>query len=39
MVGFEDGMARTVNWYLDNEAWVGRVLDGSYRMERMGQGA
>ena len=38
-VGFEDGMARTVNWYLDNEAWVGRVLDGSYRMERMGQGA
>jgi dTDP-glucose 4,6-dehydratase len=39
MVGFEDGMSRTVNWYLDNEAWVGRVLDGSYRMERMGQGA
>ena len=38
-VGFEDGMSRTVNWYLDNEAWVGRVLDGSYRMERMGQGA
>jgi len=39
MVGFEDGMSRTVNWYLENEAWVGRVLDGSYRMERMGQGA
>ncbi|MCX7041633.1 MAG: dTDP-glucose 4,6-dehydratase [Gammaproteobacteria bacterium] len=39
MVGFEDGMSRTVNWYIDNEAWVGRVLDGSYRMERMGQGA
>ena len=39
MVGFEEGMARTVNWYLDNESWVGRVLDGSYRMERMGQGA
>lgn len=39
MVGFEDGMSRTVDWYLDNEAWVGRVLDGSYRMERMGQGA
>ena len=39
MVGFEDGMLRTVNWYLDNEAWIGRVLDGSYRMQRMGQGA
>ena len=38
-VGFEDGMARTVDWYLANAGWVSRVLDGSYRMERMGQGA
>ena len=37
-VGFDDGMARTVDWYLANGGWVGRVLDGSYRMERMGQG-
>ena len=35
-VGFEQGIADTVGWYLDNQAWVGRVLDGSYRMERMG---
>jgi dTDP-glucose 4,6-dehydratase len=33
---FESGMARTVDWYLDNQAWVQRVLDGSYRGERLG---
>jgi dTDP-glucose 4,6-dehydratase len=38
-VRFEQGIARTVDWYLDNTDWVQRVLDGSYRMERMGQGA
>lgn len=35
---FEQGMADTVDWYLDNQDWVGRVLDGSYRLERIGQG-
>ena len=38
-VDFEQGMARTVDWYLDNGDWVRRVLDGSYRMQRLGQGA
>lgn len=38
-VDFEQGIARTVDWYLDNSDWVQRVLDGSYRMERIGQGA
>ncbi len=33
---FESGIARTVDWYLDRQDWVGRVLDGSYRMERLG---
>ena len=33
---FESGMARTVDWYLASQDWVGRVLDGSYRMERLG---
>lgn len=36
-VTFEEGIARTVDWYLDNQAWVQRVLDGSYRLERIGQ--
>ena len=36
---FEQGIARTVDWYLANGDWVRRVLDGSYRMERLGQGA
>jgi dTDP-glucose 4,6-dehydratase len=33
---FETGIADTVRWYLDNQPWVARVLDGSYRMERLG---
>lgn len=33
---FETGIARTVDWYVSNQAWVQRVLDGSYRMERLG---
>ncbi len=35
-VTFDEGMAKTVDWYLDNAAWVQRVLDGSYRLERIG---
>ncbi|HWU76294.1 MAG TPA: dTDP-glucose 4,6-dehydratase [Rhodanobacter sp.] len=34
---FESGIAATVDWYLDHQPWVQRVLDGSYRMERLGQ--
>ncbi|RDZ29267.1 dTDP-glucose 4,6-dehydratase [Lysobacter silvisoli] len=36
-VTFEQGMARTVDWYLEHQPWVQRVLDGSYRLERIGQ--
>jgi len=35
-VTFEEGMSRTVDWYLTNQPWVKRVLDGSYRLERIG---
>ena len=35
-VSFEQGIAATVDWYLANAAWVERVLDGSYRLERIG---
>jgi len=35
-VTFEEGLARTVDWYLGNQAWVGHVLDGSYRLQRLG---
>lgn len=37
-VTFEEGIAITVDWYLENQQWVKRVLDGSYRLERIGQG-
>ena len=33
---FESGIAKTVDWYLDNQPWCQRVLDGSYRGERLG---
>jgi dTDP-glucose 4,6-dehydratase len=33
---FESGIAKTVDWYLGNQPWCGRVLDGSYRGERLG---
>lgn len=36
---FESGIARTVDWYLDNQPWCRRVLDGSYRGERLGVAA
>lgn len=36
---FEQGIAETVDWYLANQDWVGRVLDGSYRLERIGTAA
>ena len=33
---FETGLAKTVQWYVDNRAWWQRVLDGSYRLQRLG---
>jgi len=36
---FEQGIAETVDWYLANQDWVNRVLDGSYRLERIGTAA
>jgi len=33
---FETGMRKTVQWYLDNKEWWQRVLNGSYRLERLG---
>lgn len=34
---FATGMATTVDWYLGNQSWVSDILDGSYRLERLGQ--
>ena len=33
---FESGMRRTLAWYLENQVWCGRVMDGSYLGERLG---
>ncbi|MDG3086923.1 dTDP-glucose 4,6-dehydratase [Vibrio hannami] len=34
---FESGIRKTVEWYLANENWWTRVLDGSYSRERLGE--
>lgn len=34
---FETGLQKTVQWYLDNEAWWKRVQDGSYQGQRLGE--
>ncbi|MDG9667322.1 dTDP-glucose 4,6-dehydratase [Hahella sp. CR1] len=33
---FESGLRKTVEWYLSNRLWSQRVLDGSYKGERLG---
>ena len=33
---FETGIRKTIKWYLNNESWWRRVLDGSYQGERLG---
>lgn len=36
METFESGIRKTVQWYLQNKSWCHRVMDGSYRGERLG---
>ncbi|WP_031571272.1 dTDP-glucose 4,6-dehydratase [Rheinheimera texasensis] len=35
---FESGLRKTVFWYLSNKPWWQAVLNGSYKLERLGQG-
>ncbi|MCH1576347.1 MAG: dTDP-glucose 4,6-dehydratase [Flavobacteriales bacterium] len=30
-ITFEEGLARTIDWYLSNEAWLNEVTSGAYR--------
>ena len=36
-IALEQGLEATVRWYLANEAWWRPMLDGSYRLERLGR--
>jgi dTDP-glucose 4,6-dehydratase len=36
---FESGLARTIDWYLNNQQWCDHVRDGSYQGERLGLAA
>lgn len=35
---FETGLRKTVTWYLSNQIWWQRVLDGDYSLGRLGEG-
>ncbi|MEZ5342989.1 MAG: dTDP-glucose 4,6-dehydratase [Acidimicrobiales bacterium] len=35
-VPFEEGLAATVRWYLDNEWWWGPIVEGRYNTSRLG---
>lgn len=35
-VNFEEGLRKTVKWYLDNKVWWERVLSGDYALDRLG---
>ena len=34
---FESGFRKTVQWYLENRDWWQRILNGEYKLERLGQ--
>ena len=36
---FESGLRKTVQWFLANKNWWQPVLDGSYALQRLGQGS
>ncbi|MEQ9451349.1 MAG: dTDP-glucose 4,6-dehydratase [Pseudomonadales bacterium] len=36
---FESGLKKTVEWYLANRTWWRNILDGSYRLDRLGNSA
>ncbi|MGZ3423102.1 MAG: dTDP-glucose 4,6-dehydratase [Polyangiales bacterium] len=36
---FEDGIEKTIRWYLENRGWCERITQGTYRRERLGLGA
>ena len=36
---FSSGIEKTVHWYLDNDVWCQRILNGDYRLTRLGNGS
>ena len=34
---FETGLRKTVDWYLENTEWWNRVLNGDYKLKRIGE--
>jgi dTDP-glucose 4,6-dehydratase len=36
---FDDGLAKTVRWYLENDEWIAEVTEGRYDFSRLGLSA
>ena len=34
---FKSGFRKTVKWYLDNREWTDRILNGDYKLDRLGK--
>jgi len=34
-IQFEEGIKKTIQWYLDNDGWIGRIKSGEYRIEEI----
>ena len=34
---FESGIRKTIQWYLENQAWCNNIINGSYKLERLGE--
>ena len=37
-VSFEEGIEKTVRWYLENQPWCANIANGGYRRQRLGIG-
>ena len=33
---FENGLSETIDWYLNNQAWLASIAESRYRGERLG---
>jgi dTDP-glucose 4,6-dehydratase len=38
-IGFAQGLSQTVDWYAAHRDWWSPILDGTYRLERIGSAA
>jgi dTDP-glucose 4,6-dehydratase len=35
-ISFDDGIEKTVKWYVDHSDWWGKIIEKKYNLERLG---